>query len=702
MAILQLSRITNRKGLSENLPQLAGGEFGWALDDRQLFIGNGEIIEGAPVVGNTEVLTEFSDILALAATYTYTGEAAGYVVDTGIAGNAIVRTLQSKFDDVVSIRDFGAIGDGIVDDTDAINRALFELFCRATNESIRRSLFFPAGVYNVTGKIKIPPYAKLYGEGLSSSIINFIKSATVAATTITVGNRYVIETIGSTNFTSIGATNNTAGLIFVATTSGTGTGTVRLIATDSVVETSDSLHQVTPNIGNGAAIPPTGIEIESIGIYSDEEITLLKLVETADSGFCYVGLKGPNTTPATQINNTASVQIISTLGPTRNITFSKLATEGTTYGLHAMGDVKGVVLETSRLDQHTKGVFVTNESVAASAIVLGTRYKIREIGVPIATDFTAIGASYNRVGETFTAGHFPAKSLTNGVEYVITVPGTTDFTLIGAADSVAGTVFTASGPAGGTGITAVTSFTAPAGNGTVISLDALSPSGVSITRNIFDNIAEEGIHFENVVRNSSGYNVFADVGNGNGGNATPATPVIRMTSDQCISVGDLFEREDESVQPRVLLEGNGGIFFNGAESIKLGSFEREVGIEAIIPAATPNETIFEFTNSEASSYRVDYSIRRLQSTQPDTRMGRMYISNPATNPGANELLGVVSFSDEFTESADTGIVLDVVSVREEPDPIGSPGTYTYTKSAMRFTSDAGADATLNFSVVRLD
>ena len=29
MAILQLSRITHRKGLSENLPQLAGAEFGW-------------------------------------------------------------------------------------------------------------------------------------------------------------------------------------------------------------------------------------------------------------------------------------------------------------------------------------------------------------------------------------------------------------------------------------------------------------------------------------------------------------------------------------------------------------------------------------------------------------------------------------------------------------------------------------------------
>jgi len=65
MAIVQLSRITNRRGLNENLPQLAPGELGWCLDTRLLFIGNGTIEEGSPAIGNTEVLTEFSDIKRL-------------------------------------------------------------------------------------------------------------------------------------------------------------------------------------------------------------------------------------------------------------------------------------------------------------------------------------------------------------------------------------------------------------------------------------------------------------------------------------------------------------------------------------------------------------------------------------------------------------------------------------------------------------
>jgi len=65
VALVQVSRITNRKGLAENLPQLAGAELGWAIDERRLFIGNGTLEEGAPTIGNTEILTEYStDALA--------------------------------------------------------------------------------------------------------------------------------------------------------------------------------------------------------------------------------------------------------------------------------------------------------------------------------------------------------------------------------------------------------------------------------------------------------------------------------------------------------------------------------------------------------------------------------------------------------------------------------------------------------------
>ena len=64
MAIVQISRITNRKGYTEDLPQLAGAELGWCVDSRRLFIGNGTLQDGAPEIGTTEnkVVTKAVDV----------------------------------------------------------------------------------------------------------------------------------------------------------------------------------------------------------------------------------------------------------------------------------------------------------------------------------------------------------------------------------------------------------------------------------------------------------------------------------------------------------------------------------------------------------------------------------------------------------------------------------------------------------------
>lgn len=62
---------------------------------------------------------------------------------------AVSRTYDSKFADHVSVKDFGAVGDGVADDTAAINAAISAATC----------IFFPAGTYltdgshNVQGKV---------------------------------------------------------------------------------------------------------------------------------------------------------------------------------------------------------------------------------------------------------------------------------------------------------------------------------------------------------------------------------------------------------------------------------------------------------------------------------------------------------------------------------------------------------------------
>jgi len=85
MSIVQISRIQHRSGLFENLPQLAKAEIGYSVDERRLFIGNGLVSDGAPQTGNTEILTEYSDILNLANLYDYKNSDAGYNPQTGNA-----------------------------------------------------------------------------------------------------------------------------------------------------------------------------------------------------------------------------------------------------------------------------------------------------------------------------------------------------------------------------------------------------------------------------------------------------------------------------------------------------------------------------------------------------------------------------------------------------------------------------------------
>ena len=157
MAVVQISRIQHRRGLATDLPQLAAGELGWSIDDQRLYIGNGTVADGAPAVGNTEIITSGSSSFTTALSYVYKG----YLGDstpivTGASGD-FTRTVQAKLDDFVSVKDFGALGDGSTADVSAIQRALDEVYCDTDkdDERARRVLYFPAVtvIYSTTCSI---------------------------------------------------------------------------------------------------------------------------------------------------------------------------------------------------------------------------------------------------------------------------------------------------------------------------------------------------------------------------------------------------------------------------------------------------------------------------------------------------------------------------------------------------------------------
>lgn len=174
MPIVQISRIQHRRGKKTDLPQLAAGELGWSIDDQRLYIGNGTVADGAPAVGNTEILTSNSTTSISSAGHVYRGYLGSSTpIVTGSSGD-VTRTIQQTLDDRVSVKAFGAVGDDSTDDSAAIQRAIDQLYSNTTDEDdtrARRTLFFPAGVYRVNGSITIPPYAHLIGEGADKTVI---------------------------------------------------------------------------------------------------------------------------------------------------------------------------------------------------------------------------------------------------------------------------------------------------------------------------------------------------------------------------------------------------------------------------------------------------------------------------------------------------------------------------------------------------
>ena len=168
MAVIQISRIQIRRGQKNQgsgIPQLAGGELGWAMDSQEMFVGNGSVSEGAPLVGNTKVLTEHDNLFALADQYTYKS---GSTIQTGTTINLPVkRSLQQRLDDIVSTYAFNADGDD-TDQTEKLQRAIDQLFLNPSTkgtEQARVILVVEPGLYRLTDSLKVPPFTTLKGAG---------------------------------------------------------------------------------------------------------------------------------------------------------------------------------------------------------------------------------------------------------------------------------------------------------------------------------------------------------------------------------------------------------------------------------------------------------------------------------------------------------------------------------------------------------
>lgn len=173
MAVVQISRIQVRRGRKgvTNIPQLASGELGWAVDTQELYIGNGSVSEGAPQVGNTKILTTADNIFNIADQYEYRADES-YIQTGATARTPIQVTLQERLDYDVYVADFGAVHDESVIQTAALQRAIDNLFLNTkTSPQNRYVLQLAPGLYRIDNSLKLPPYTTLRGAGKDKTII---------------------------------------------------------------------------------------------------------------------------------------------------------------------------------------------------------------------------------------------------------------------------------------------------------------------------------------------------------------------------------------------------------------------------------------------------------------------------------------------------------------------------------------------------
>ena len=296
MAVTNISRIQHRRGILADLPEnLNEGELGFTLDTHELFIGN-----GPTTGGNTPILTGVSPIDQITQ---HKWQLAAQNIQSSVS-----RKLASKLDDIASVRDFGAVGDGVTDDAPAINAAIVELFGKQNipgnlTTSRHVSLYLPAGVYLLNSPLLLGPYVSLRGDGAGNTVLL--------------------------------AGNNSM---------------------PCVINITDSAGALANNIGGSGGTPPSYIRV------CDLTINTNSFMITAVQLWCYQGVHfdGVEITGAFAGSGVVSTGILLKSGlnnvPTTIFSFSGGIIQNFTYGVLTQGTVANTVISHSSITGCQTGV----------------------------------------------------------------------------------------------------------------------------------------------------------------------------------------------------------------------------------------------------------------------------------------------------------------------------------------------------------
>jgi len=167
-------------GHGARFPALAAGEYFYAtLENAAL---NREIVKVTARVDDTLTVLRAQDnttarswnagdslsLRVNAAAFEDVADAKNHTYTPAGTG-AIATTVQSKLRETVSVKDFGAVGDGVADDTNAFRLACMSVGAM-TNAMAYREIYVPPGRYKITDTVYVRAGNVLYGSGMSTYI----------------------------------------------------------------------------------------------------------------------------------------------------------------------------------------------------------------------------------------------------------------------------------------------------------------------------------------------------------------------------------------------------------------------------------------------------------------------------------------------------------------------------------------------------
>lgn len=265
-------------------------------------------------------------------TYTLQGNT-GVDVVTGIDANSpISRTLQDRLDEIAFATDFGVIGDGVTDDSAAVNRAIQRLVDATLDATLpaRRRIYFPPGTYLMsTDMLRLLTYIDVIGAGIQKTIIK-MTDATQAA----------------------------------------------------VIRTADSKNQITTAIATNSATAPAYIGVSNLTLETTQDVDIALLDSTTNSIFYNVEFKGTFTNASGIGNSKACVKIANDINgnyPSGNITFRNCIFTKNVFGVVMDHDIEDVVFDNCQFRNLHKGI-VLGENTTGLAPAINGPVGVKAIG----------------------------------------------------------------------------------------------------------------------------------------------------------------------------------------------------------------------------------------------------------------------------------------------------------------------------------